>query len=55
MVIAERGALQLSKDIGKTLERINTREKTLNQQLASLMSKYRRATDTRAELREKYK
>lgn len=45
----------MSKDIAKTLERISTREKSLNTQLSSMMSKFKRATDTRAELREKYK
>ncbi|CAP23340.2 Protein CBR-CHE-13 [Caenorhabditis briggsae] len=45
----------MSKDIGKTLERISVREKSLNTQLSSMMSKFKRATDTRAELREKYK
>ncbi|CAB01880.1 Intraflagellar transport protein che-13 [Caenorhabditis elegans] len=45
----------MSKDIAKALERIASREKSLNSQLASMMSKFRRATDTRAELREKYK
>uniref|UniRef100_A0A8R1I2X4 Intraflagellar transport protein 57 homolog n=1 Tax=Caenorhabditis japonica TaxID=281687 RepID=A0A8R1I2X4_CAEJA len=45
----------ISKDIGKSLERISSREKSLNSQLSSQMSKFRRAMDTRAELREKYK
>ncbi|CAL2029236.1 unnamed protein product [Caenorhabditis brenneri] len=45
----------ISKGIAKTLERISTREKSLNTQLSSMMNKFKRATDTRAELREKYK
>ncbi|CAI5438568.1 unnamed protein product [Caenorhabditis angaria] len=45
----------MSKDIAKSLERITTREKTLNTQLSSQMSKFRGAQDKRAELTEKYK
>ncbi|CAB3410733.1 unnamed protein product [Caenorhabditis bovis] len=46
---------QMSKEMSKTVERIASREKTLNNQLSSMMSKFRAAQDRRAELREKYK
>ncbi|VDK44918.1 unnamed protein product [Anisakis simplex] len=45
----------LSKDLEKSLERINTREKHLNNQLDSLLNQLRAAQDKMAESKEKYK
>ncbi|CAD6189804.1 unnamed protein product [Caenorhabditis auriculariae] len=46
---------QMASELEKTLERIETREKTMNSQMSSLLVKFRSSQDKRAELREKYK
>uniref|UniRef100_A0A914W4J4 Intraflagellar transport protein 57 homolog n=1 Tax=Plectus sambesii TaxID=2011161 RepID=A0A914W4J4_9BILA len=46
---------RLSNDIGKSLEKITSREKYLNTQLESLLAQFRGAQDRLAENREKYR
>ncbi|WKX90446.1 hypothetical protein Q1695_009360 [Nippostrongylus brasiliensis] len=46
---------ETAEDVEKSLERIETRERTLNQQLGMFLLRYKEAQDARAEAREKYK
>ena len=46
---------RLHDEISKTMEKIGSREKYLNQQLESLLNEYRMMQDQLAEARERYK
>ncbi|CAJ0963317.1 unnamed protein product, partial [Mesorhabditis belari] len=46
---------QITSELDKSLERIETREKNLNQQLSGLISKFRQSQDSRAEAVQRYK
>lgn len=46
---------RLSTEIGKNIEKIQSREKYLNTQLESILSQFRSAQDRLAEVKEKYK
>ncbi|KAE9418023.1 hypothetical protein Angca_008195, partial [Angiostrongylus cantonensis] len=45
----------VTNEVEKSLERIESRERTLNQQLSVWLSRYKEAKDARAEVRERYK
>ncbi|KAK6037678.1 hypothetical protein COOONC_24817, partial [Cooperia oncophora] len=45
---------EIADEVEKSLERIETRERTLNQQLGVWMSRYKESQDARAEVRERY-
>ncbi|PAV87257.1 hypothetical protein WR25_15125 [Diploscapter pachys] len=45
----------MAGELQKTLERIETREKSLNMQMGGLLSKFKQVQDKRAEMRERYK
>uniref|UniRef100_A0A1I7W8V8 Intraflagellar transport protein 57 homolog n=1 Tax=Heterorhabditis bacteriophora TaxID=37862 RepID=A0A1I7W8V8_HETBA len=46
---------QITGEVEKSLERIESRERTINQQLGGLLSKFKETQDSRAEVRERYK
>lgn len=46
---------KLHTDIGRTLEKISSREKYINSQLEAPLSDYRKLTDTLAATKEQYK
>lgn len=45
----------MAGELQKTLERVETREKSLNMQMGGLLSKFKQVQDKRAEMRERYK
>ncbi|KAK6729140.1 hypothetical protein RB195_006281 [Necator americanus] len=45
----------VANEVEKSLERIESRERTLNQQLGMWLSRYKESQDARAEVRERYK
>ncbi|PAV77749.1 hypothetical protein WR25_22724 isoform A [Diploscapter pachys] len=45
----------MAGELQKTLERIETREKSLNMQMGGLLSKFKQVQDKRAEMKERYK
>lgn len=55
MTDTEKNLAKLQMDIGKTLEKIDSREKYLNKQLDHLMQEYRLQQDSLAGTTERYK